>query len=119
MGKSKSTKSTKKMVDDTPVSDNQAAVDEVEASAETEESIDNSELAEVVESSESADAADNEEFVTTNAYVDRVEETENGGGRIVLYTYDEDNPEKFVLPASMTPKDIKPDDSVIVKIIRN
>ena len=124
MGKSKSN-NKKITANDVSASDNQdeqagtdttTAVDEAESTVKTEESVDNSESSEAVELSE---AADDENLITTSAYVDRIEETENGGGRIVLYTDDEDNPEKFVLPASMVPKDIKPDDSVIVKIMRN
>ena len=68
------------------------------------------------EISKVSNSADDNDFVTTSAYVDRIEQTENGDNKIVLYTDDEDNPEKFVLPASMLPDGIKPDDFVIVKI---
>ena len=54
------------------------------------------------------------EFITTEAYVDRIEEVEKGVNRAVLYFGEDD--EKVVMPVSMLPDGIKPDDTLIIKV---
>ena len=54
------------------------------------------------------------EEIVTNAYVDRIEKVEKGTDKAVMYFGDDD--EKVVMPVSMLPKGVKPDDSLIIKI---
>ena len=54
------------------------------------------------------------EFVTTEAYVDRIEEVEKGVNKAVLYFGEDD--EKVVMPVSMLPDNIKADDTLIIKV---
>ncbi|MBR1729215.1 MAG: hypothetical protein IJ728_06785 [Selenomonadaceae bacterium] len=72
---------------------------------------------EVVGSEELTEAtekvADSKEVVTS-AYVDRIEEVENGINKAVMYFGDND--EKVVMPISMLPKGVKADDTLIIKV---
>ena len=52
--------------------------------------------------------------IITEAYVDRIEQVEDGIDKAVMYFGEDD--EKIVIPMSMLPKNIKPDDSVEIKI---
>ena len=74
----------------------------------TAEVVESEELTEVAEK-----AADSKEVVTS-AYVDRIEEVENGINKAVMYFGDDD--EKVVMPVSMLPKGVKADDTLIIKI---
>ena len=73
--------------------------------------------AEVVESEELTEAAEKtaeSKEVVTSAYVDRIEEVENGINKAVMYFGDDD--EKVVMPVSMLPKGVKADDTLIIKV---
>lgn len=61
-------------------------------------------------------STDTDNEIITNAYVDRIEKVENGVDKAVLYFGDDDEPEKVVMPVSMLPKDVKADDSLIIKV---
>ena len=52
--------------------------------------------------------------VTTEAYIDRIEVVEKGVDRAVLYFGEDD--EKVVLPLSMLPKNVKADDTLMIKV---
>ena len=78
----------------------------VESTEENSDKISNSE--------DNSNDTDNE--IITNAYVDRIEKVENGVDKAVLYFGDDDEPEKVVMPVSMLPKGVKPDDTLVVKI---
>ena len=52
--------------------------------------------------------------VVTEAYVDRIEVVEKGVDRAVLYFGEDD--EKVVLPLSMLPKNVKADDTLMIKV---
>lgn len=54
------------------------------------------------------------EEIVTEAYVDRIEEVESGVSKAVLYFGEDD--EKVVIPLSMLPDEVKPDDTLIIKI---
>ena len=54
------------------------------------------------------------EEIVTEAYVDRIEEVEGGVNKAVLYFGEDD--EKVVIPVSMLPDEVKPDDTLIIKI---
>ena len=54
------------------------------------------------------------EDIVTEAYVDRIEEVEGGVNKAVLYFGEDD--EKVVIPVSMLPDEVKPDDTLIIKI---
>ena len=55
--------------------------------------------------------------VVTEAYVDRIENVEKGTDKAVMYFSEDD--EKVVIPLSMLPKGVKPDDSLIIKVSIN
>ena len=52
--------------------------------------------------------------VTTEAYVDRIEVVDKGVDKAVLYFGEDD--EKVVMPISMLPKDVKADDTLMIKV---
>ncbi|MBR2178842.1 MAG: hypothetical protein IJ862_00385 [Selenomonadaceae bacterium] len=52
--------------------------------------------------------------VVTEAYVDRIEVVEQGVDKAVLYFGEDD--EKVVMPVSMLPKDVKADDTLVIKV---
>lgn len=52
--------------------------------------------------------------VTTEAYVDRIEVVDKGVNKAVLYFGEDD--EKVVMPVSMLPKDVKADDTLVIKV---
>ena len=80
----------------------------VEAKEEIPDKISNSE--------NNSNDTDNDNEIITSAYVDRIEKVENGVDKAVLYFGDDDEPEKVVMPVSMLPKDVKADDSLIIKV---
>ena len=59
---------------------------------------------------------DNEKIdtVTTEAYIDRIEVVDKGVDKAVLYFGEDD--EKVVMPVSMLPKDVKADDTLVIKV---
>ena len=64
--------------------------------------------------SETAEVAETANSVVTEAYVDRIEVVEKGVDKAVLYFGEDD--EKVVMPISMLPKDVKADDTLIIKV---
>ena len=59
---------------------------------------------------------DNEKIdtVTTEAYIDRIEVVDKGVNKAVMYFGEDD--EKVVMPVSMLPKDVKADDTLVIKV---
>ena len=83
-----------------------AAVDVNSTYTTVTETIEND--SEAVEISETADT------VVTEAYVDRIEVVDKGVDKAVLYFGEDD--EKVVMPVSMLPKDVKADDTLLIKV---
>ena len=52
--------------------------------------------------------------VTTEAYIDRIEVVDKGVNKAVMYFGEDD--EKVVMPVSMLPKDVKADDTLVIKV---
>ena len=63
------------------------------------------------EAVEVAEAADT---VVTEAYIDRIEVVDKGIDKAVMYFGEDD--EKVVMPVSMLPKDVKADDTLVIKV---
>ena len=66
------------------------------------------------EASETVETTETEDTVVTEAYVDRIEVVDKGVDKAVMYFGEDD--EKVVMPISMLPKDVKADDTLVIKI---
>ena len=89
---------------------------EQEEQVEQEEQSEQEEQVEQEEQSEQNQKLETDSTVVTSAYLDRIEEVEKGVNRAVLYFGEDD--EKVVIPVSMLPDDIKPDDTLEIIIRR-
>lgn len=82
-------------------------------SSKSNEVSESNSAAEVTEQAETA-----EPFKITSAYIDRIEEVEDGESEAVLYIDDDESEDlpKIVLPVSLLPDEIYEGDYVLIKI---
>ena len=94
----------------------------IEADTVNTKSVESSKLDEVADSNETAEVSEqtesSESFKITSAYIDRIEEVEDGESEAILYIDDDESEElpKIVLPVSLLPSKIYEGDYVLIKI---